>query len=83
MENFDINYNISINDVLCNNFTKISSNVKTEIKKYQVNKYEIEVMLGPNNEFLGIKQIKINKKFSDFSGIKDSVFRNIEKFYED
>lgn len=54
------------------------------IKEYPFDKYCVRIKLTQNNEFAGIEEIKINKKFlSDKQKTIPSGFHDIEEFYRD
>lgn len=51
---------------------------------YPFDKYEIKVRLTPNNEFIGIVEVKINKDFVSYKQrLAKKGFHDVEKFYRE
>lgn len=60
------------------------NNEDYKIKVYPFGKYEIKVKLTLKNEFIGITEVKINKKFLSLEKqIQTTGFHDVDKFYED
>jgi hypothetical protein len=55
-----------------------------KIKTYPFDKYEIKIKLTPNNEFIEVLEVKINKDFlSHKQKILSQGFHDVEKFYQE
>jgi hypothetical protein len=55
-----------------------------KIITYPFDRYQIKVKLTPNNEFIGITEIKINKDFlSHKQRMATLGFHDVEEFYRD
>lgn len=51
---------------------------------YPFGKYEITVRLSPNDKFIGISEVKINKDFLSFKQKTTSKgFHDVEEFYKE
>lgn len=51
---------------------------------YPFDKYEIKVRLTPNNEFIGIVEVKINKDFLSYKQrVTSKGFHDVEEFYKE
>lgn len=51
---------------------------------YPFDKYEIRVRLTPNNEFIGIVEVKINKDFLSYKQkVTSKGFHDVEEFYKE
>lgn len=59
---------------------EVSENYKTII--YPFDKYQIKIKVTPNNEFIGITEVKINKDFLSYRQ-KMSIkgYHDVDKFY--
>lgn len=59
---------------------EVSENYKTII--YPFDKYQIKIKVTPNNEFIGITEVKINKDFLSYRQ-KMSIkgYHDVHKFY--
>ena len=56
----------------------------SKFMKYPFDRYIVTVELSPNNEFLGITEIQLNKDFRDYKAKKHSqISLNIEEFYSE
>ena len=58
----------------------VPENYKTII--YPFDKYQIKIKVTPNNEFIGITEVKINKDFLSYKQ-KTSIkgYHDVDKFY--
>jgi hypothetical protein len=55
-----------------------------KILTYRFGKFDVDVILSPDNEFLGIKKIKVNKDFLSSAQKRNLVgYLDVEKYYED
>ena len=55
-----------------------------KIIKYPFDKYQIKIKLTPNNEFIGIIEIKINKEFlSHKQKIVSKGYIDVDEFYRE
>ena len=51
---------------------------------YAFDKYEIKVRLTPNNEFIGIVEVKVNKDFLSYKQkVTSKGFHDVEEFYRE
>ncbi len=51
---------------------------------FPFDRYEINVQLGSNNEFIGVVGVKLNKDFAEYEKDRTpSGFHDIEEFYVD
>jgi len=51
---------------------------------YPLDKYEIKVVLNSKNEFIGIKEININKSYQSYKQAdKSGNFHDLSKLYEE
>lgn len=60
---------------------------RAEVSDYKIivfpfDKYEIKIKLTPNNEFLGVLEVKINKEFLSYKQkITHADSHDVEEFY--
>jgi len=55
-----------------------------KILPYRFGKFDVDVILSPNNKFLGIKKIKVNKDFlSNEQRRSLTGYLDVEKYYKD
>jgi hypothetical protein len=52
--------------------------------KYPLGKYEVTIQLSPDNKFIGISEIRINKDFRSYKQrIVTKGFHDVEEFYKE
>lgn len=57
---------------------------KYKLIVYPFGKYLITIKLSPNNEFVGIEEVKINKDFLSYKQkIPSKGFHDVEEFYRE
>lgn len=55
-----------------------------KILVYPFGKYEIKIKLSPDNEFLGILEVKVNKDFLSYKQkMVSKGFHDVEEFYKE
>jgi len=48
---------------------------------YPFHKYEITVKVSPNNEFIGISKVKVNKDFRSYKQkVSQKIFRYVDEY---
>jgi len=61
---------------------EVSKDYKTVV--YPFDKYLITIKLSPNNEFIGIAEVKINKDFISYKQkAPPKGFHDVEEFYRE
>ena len=51
---------------------------------YPFGKYEITIKLSPNNEFMGILEVKVNKDFLSYKHkMVSKGFHDVDEFYKE
>jgi hypothetical protein len=63
-----------------------SPSIPSEYKDiiYAFDKYEIKVRLTPDNQFIGIVEVKVNKDFLSYKQkVTSKGFHDVEEFYKE